>query len=99
MACEDSSQGEKKLHRKYNIALCTPTDVSIGVDGGSHRDAHAIIPLREPRRAMDDFYSMRDSRLIIAAIGECWRHMIRPIEEEGFPQDMFAALLRLETRA
>ena len=39
---------------------------------------------------------MRDTRLIIAAIGERWRHLIRPIEQEGFPQEMFAALIRLE---
>ena len=37
--------------------------------------------------------------MIIAAIGERWRHLIRPIEQEGFPQEMFAALIRLEAGA
>jgi hypothetical protein len=60
---------------------------------------HAIITFAEPRRAVSYFSIMRDTQLIIAAIGECWRHLIRPIEEEGFPQEMFAALIRLEAGA
>jgi hypothetical protein len=53
-------------------------------------------PIPEPQRAVSHFSIMRDTRLIIAAIGECWRHLIRPIEQEGFPQEMFSTLIRLE---
>ena len=52
---------------------------------------HEIIAL-ESRRAVSNFSIMRE----ISAIGECWRHLIRPIDEEGFPQEVLAALIWLE---